>query len=460
MTARFVTEPTLGAWWHDMRTTTYPESQMPLYLFYLWGWDKLCGHGEWSLRLAALPWVVPGVAAFLYSLRRVGRGGLAIILVTGSSAFLWYYMNEARLYAMQAGVSCLIFAALAMLYKHQSLPERSRPWFLILVVGLLLLSAISIIGMIWTSAAVVAAWSLFPATTLKEWVWQYRKSCAVIVGLLGLLGSYYLWTVAHGARATALGTTNWQTVGFVFYEQLGFTGLGPGRAQLREQGVRSLVPYLPSLCLYALAAGMVLLAGLKVAWKSSVRDRALWILAGIAIPVAFLFATGVLRHFRVLGRHLTPLIPIWLCLLGLGVDWLWRRGRAGRTVVLVFFGFSLASAVEVRWASRHVKDDYRSAAAFCRAVLKSGQSVWWNASPEGAIYYGLALSVDPKETGKAIQVLNPTAGALAELPVPDFVATSKPDIHDQGLGVVNFLTQSHYQPKTNFPAFIIWRRNR
>src|SRR6266581_3044363 len=117
----------------SMLAITYPEVQMPLYLFYLWGWDKLCGHSEWSLRLAALPWFVPGVAVFLYSLRRVGNRGVAIILVTGSNAFLWYYLNEARLYAMQAGVSCLIFAALATLYQGQSLPQKSsRPWFITL----------------------------------------------------------------------------------------------------------------------------------------------------------------------------------------------------------------------------------------------------------------------------------------------------------------------------------------
>jgi hypothetical protein len=93
MTARFVSQPTLAGWWNDMATTDYPEAQMPLYLFYLWGWDKLFGHGELSLRLAALPWFAPGVAVFLYSLRGFGSRGAAILLVTCSSAFLWYYLN-------------------------------------------------------------------------------------------------------------------------------------------------------------------------------------------------------------------------------------------------------------------------------------------------------------------------------------------------------------------------------
>jgi hypothetical protein len=326
--------------------------------------------------------------------------------------------------------------------------------------GILLLSAISIIGMIWASAAIVAAWALFPAATLKEWVWRHRKLCAAQVGLLGILGGYYLWTVLRGARATTVGTTDWQTAGFVLYEQLGFTGLGPGRAELREQGVRALVAYWPLLCLYALAVGTVLLAGVKVVWNSPLRRQALWAVVGVGIPVVFLFTIGVLRHFRVLGRHLTPLMPVWLCLLSLGVVWLWRRGPGGRTVVLLFFGFSLASALEIRWASRHLKDDYRSAVELSRAALNAGRLVWWNASFEAAGYYGLPLTVDPRQTGKAMQILNPTAGALAQLPLPDFVVITKPDIYDHDLALMNFLAQSGYQPKTNFPAFAIWSPHR
>jgi hypothetical protein len=457
MTARFVSEPTLAAWWHDMRTTTYPEAQMPLYLFYLWGWDKLCGHSEWSLRLAVLPWFVPGVAAFLYSLRRVGSRGLAIILVTCSSAFLWYYLNEARLYAMQAAVSCLIFAALAEC--HSSPQNPSRTWFLTLALGLLLLSAISIIGMIWASAAILAAWGLSPVSTLKQWGSRYRILIVAIVGLLGVLAAYYLSTVSRGAKATMIGTTNWQTVAFILYEQLGFTGLGPGRNELREQGVHSLLRYWPALCLYAIAVGTVLLAGLRVAWQSPIRRQALWIVAGVGIPAAFFLAAGMLAHFRVLGRHLTPLMPVWLCLLSLGTVRLWQRGLAGRTVVVLFLGLSLASAFEVRWASRHEKDDYRSAVAFSKAVLDSGRSVWWNASHEAATHYGLPLTLDPQQTGKALQIFNPTASALAQLPLPDFVVITKPDIYDHELRVMNFLTQSGYQPKTNFPAFVIWSRH-
>ena len=166
----------------------------------------------------------------------------------------------------------------------------------------------------------------------------------------------------------------------------------------------------------------------------------------------------MLAHFRVLGRHLTPLIPIWLCLLSVGSVWLWKRRLAGQIIVVLFLGLSLASAFEIRWASRHVKDDYRSAVAFSNAALNSGRSVWWNASHEAATHYGLPLTIDPTQTGKALRVFNPPAGKLTQLPLPDFVVLTKPDIYDQELSLKDFLARAGYQPHTNFTAFMIWRR--
>jgi len=458
MTARFVSQPTFAAWWHDMRTTDYPEAQMPLYVFYLWGWDKLFGHGEWSLRLAALPWFVPGVAVFLYSLRRLGRGGAAVILVTCSSAFVWYYLNEARPYAMQVGVSCLIFAALA---ECKSPAEgSSRRWFLVFLVGLVLLSAISIIGMVWISAAIVAMWGMFPVVTLKDWGRRNLKYISVAVAMLGVLGSFYLWTVLRGAKATMIGTTNLQSLAFILYEQLGFTGLGPGRTELREQGVRALGSYWPWLCLYAIGVGVVLSAGIRAVWKSTSRQWALWVATGLAIPVSFFLVAGMLAHFRVLGRHLTPLMPVWFCLLSFGVMTLWRHRRAGRTVVTVFLGLSLISAIEIRWSPRHLKDDYRAAVAFTKTALDSGRSVWWNASWEAADHYGLQLTSDPTQRDRALLVFNPTADSLAQLPLPDVAVVTKPDIFDPRRVVLTRLTQAGYRQETNFPALDVWQRAR
>jgi hypothetical protein len=457
MTARFVSQPTLAAWWHDIRTTNYPEAQMPLYVFYLWVWEKLFGSGELSLRVAGLPWFVPGVAVFLYSLRRLGSRRAAVIIVTCCSPFLWYYLNEARPYAMQVGVSCLIFAALAECQSSKE--EASSRWFPVFLFGLLLLSAISIIGMVWISAAIIAAWGMFPAATLKDWGRRHRRLTFVVAGLLCVLGAYYFWTVQRGAKATMIGTTNVQSMAFILYEQLGFTGLGPGRTELRVQGARALTAYLPWLCLYTIAVGMVLAAGVRVVWKSSARKQALWIVAGLNLPVAFFLVSGMLAHFRVLGRHLTPLMPVWLCLLSLGVISLWRRGPAGRTVGLVFLCLSLASAFQVRMAYRHMKDDYRSAVSFAKTALQSGRSVWWNASSEAANHYNLPLTSNPRQREKALLVFNPRTGTLTDLPWPDVVVITKPDIYDPLRVVMSCLKQADYRQETNFPAFEIWGRS-
>jgi hypothetical protein len=274
-----------------------------------------------------------------------------------------------------------------------------------------------------------------------------------------MLGAYYVSTVLRGAKATMIGTTNVQSMAFILYEQLGFAGLGPGRTELREQGVGSLFAFWPLLCAYAVGVGIVLVAGVHAVWSSSVRRHLLWITTGLAIPVTFFLVAGMLAHFRVLGRHLTPLIPIWLYLLSWGVLSLWGRGFAGRTVVVCYLGVSLASAFELRYAGRHVKDDYRSAVAFTQAALNSGRTVWWNASREAANHYGLPLGADPNEREKALLVFQPTANRLEQLPLPDFVVVTKSDIFDPDLAVVSRLKQTGYQQKTNFPAFQIWGRS-
>lgn len=467
MTARFASQATLADWWRDMWTTDYPEAQMPLYVFYLWCWGILFGHGEWSFRLASLPWFVPGVAVFLYSLRRLGNRGAAIIWVTCSSAFLWYYLNEARPYAMQMGVSCFVFAALVEC--KSSPPDEARSWFLASLVGLLTMSAISIIAMVWISAAIIAMWGMFPTATLKDWIKRSAGWIAVVGGLLGILGVYYLTTVMRGAKATMIGTTNVQTMAFVLYEQLGFTGLGPGRTELRVQGISALASYWPWLFLYAMGMGSVLLAGLHTVWRSSMRREILWIVAGLAVPVGLFLVSAMLAHFRVLGRHLTPLMPVWLGILGAGTVALWRGGFVGRAAVLVYLSLSLSSAFQVRWAHRHMKDDYRSAVTFSREALNAGKSVWWNASKEAARHYGLPLELRSRNTelgipssepgaARAILIFKPTTNELQMLPLPDYAVVSKPDIFDPGMLVVDCLKRAGYQRSTNFPAIDIWQK--
>ncbi|MCU0770672.1 MAG: hypothetical protein MUE94_02730 [Verrucomicrobia bacterium] len=492
VTAEYVSQLTLSEWRHDLLATDYAEAQTPFYLLYLWGWEKLFGQGEWSLRVAALPWFVVGVGLFLTALRPCGRLGWAAMAVTISSAFVWYYLNEARLYSMQLGTACAVVACLVQLARMEALnramrqkpqdstsvpgigvePEgegqarrdplprerRKRWWFRAFLFGTLVLSGISIIGMLWAGAAVLAFGVIFSAAG----AWTRIKSCTATILLwsvgMSWLAGYYLSTVLRGARASSLATTTPQTVVFVGYELLGFTGLGPGRDALREQGVRALATHLPLLTLFGLLLGIVLAAGFAAIWRSDWRKRAVGIGACVSLPALFLLATGVLRHFRVLGRHCTPLLVVVLLVLAMGMAWLWRRGRWGRITAALYLALALLSAIQVRWATRHRKDDYRAAAAFSRSALAAGQSVWWAAAPQGAAYYGLPLTDDPQEAGSAYAIFGQSAEALANMDPPDLVVGSRPDIYDYRGGLADQLSRGGFSVSTNFSGFKVWTR--
>jgi len=460
VTARYAAWPSLHDAWKDMVRIKTAEVQMPFYMVYVWLYEKAFGTGEWALRFSTVPWLVVGMTALTVSLRNRGLG-VVMIIVLGISPFVWYYQNEARLYAMQLGATALVVAALFGLCREPEPSEQEESfWAHSFVAGISLLSAISMLGMIWASSALLAALFLLRGSRLWKW-WRKRRILTLfLLAVLTGLGFYYLWSVKAGARATSVATTNLQTVAFVFYETLGFAGLGPGRAELREVGVSSLKPFLPILLCYVATVSIFLIAGVReMARRSS--WKTIGILAGCLIfPAAFLLSTGVIMQFRVLGRHFSPLVVVFLITLAFGGERFWKNGGlARRGLVVVFVGLALASCLSLRFGPRHAKDDYRSAAVIANEVMARGGTVWWNAEEIGAQYYGLSTSRAAASVGQITCLINPQPGFTDKLERPHVIIASKPDIYDAAGTVAAYLVLHGYRLETVLPAFKVWRRN-
>jgi hypothetical protein len=187
------------------------------------------------------------------------------------------------------------------------------------------------------------------------------------------------------------------------------------------------------------------------------RKKLLGLVVIVAVPAIFILATGFVLHFRVLGRHFAPLLAIVVFLLGVGVSAAWR-GAAGKILVVGFFTFCIVSGLSLKFATRHAKDDYRSAAGLARTALADGKSVWWNADANAAAYYKLPLATNPIESGRAFLMINPPSDFLATNVPADVVIVSRPDIYDPHGTLAIFLARNDFKKAAVLPAFVVWEK--
>ena len=502
--------PTLGGWCQalsqDYRSA---DAQMPLYMFYVWGWARIFGSSEWSLHSANVPWFLAGAVAFILAFPIGDRRRATAACVVLLCPFAWYYLDEARPYTMQLGATLLMVGALVRLASglpsdsggnlepRTSNLEPRRPniqhptsniqhpikgqaepvgcsmldvgcWMFptasgfhvaLFLFGLVVLAGSSLLGMVWAGAALAAMLVLLSPRQVMSLAKRHWSLWLAALGLLMLFAGYYLWTLSLGARASASATTTLASVCFIGYELLGFGGLGPGRLELRTAGLAALQPYLAWLTLYGVAIAVPI--GVAVLQEINRRNRRHLVLAFYcSLPPAFILAVGCVAHFRVLGRHFAPILPVLLLLSASGLAWLWsRRGAWARVVALAFCGLSLLSCLFLRFSPRHEKDNYRAAASSARTALNKGKRVWWNASPVGAQYYHVPLTSDSDRGDAARLVLNPARGTLNHLPLPEVIIASKPDLFDGQSALAELLREQGFQPAGKFNAFVIWERS-
>ncbi len=450
-------QSTLAGWWQAMLADRGSTAQMPLYTIYTWSWEKIFGHHEWWLRLSNLPWLALGLLA-------IPRRQTAFLLLVVFSPFVWFYLDEARPYIMQTGAGLLLLGILWQLAGTSSDSDQPGMREGILTgffcFGLVALSGSSLLGMIWAGAACATA------LIVLGWPGSLRLArqnmLALVVTSLALiaLAGYYLWTLKRRFGA-APGSTGIGNTLFTFYELFGFAGLGPGRNQIRENGLSTFHPFVIPLALQAVVTSFVFFAGCKRVIQQTPRRVWLGVTAILGATVIFLLAAGVLKHFRVLGRHFTPLVPVLVLLLAIGFRSLWSRAGWRRWLAIFFILFSIASAVSLRFAGRHAKDDYRTAAAIAITANANNEKVWWCANESTGRYYSVPLSpkISLAAPGQVWLATHPLARLLTNQPPPDLLILSKPDLHDDNGLMRSYLANRHYVLWRTLPSFTLWRKS-
>jgi hypothetical protein len=482
-TAIFAMSDTFSELQQVLETDKGSTVQMPLYIVSLWAWEKLFGYSEFSLRAFNLPFLVIALLVAAKYIELPCRDRLFFLLFAFSSPFLWAYLDEVRPYILQFLGSLLVIASLwnaATPFGAQSATRLPLQDLLLFSVGAIILCGSSLIGVIYAfffGLSFLVAWlrrELISAIFKRSDFW-------IVAGFSTLfllsLGAYYLWTLQMGAKASSVGKTNLLSIGFAIYEFLGFSGLGPGRAELRENPLGAMKAYFPSLAAFAATCAAFFLVGLRNLLKKKQNScncglyctfPVILLTATVIVSAASVIALGMLGQFRIVGRHFMPLFPFFLLSLSVIAAALWESKKMWqRGVIALLLIASLASSLSLRFTSTHAKDDYRSAAAEACAVLDQGGVVWWAADAAGAKYYGLPPMLrgvpaawPANDAARIVIVSNLPALELEKMPPPSLIILSKTDIYDNTGSITRYIEKNGFTLERNaFPAFSLARKS-
>jgi len=366
-----------GMW----KSSTYyggSEIQMPLFMLSLWGWEKIAGDSEYALRALNLPFLVIMVLA----LRRFRFWPVVCLM----SPFVLYYVGELRPYMLQMAGAALGFSALSRILQQDSAGDSGGEdlggLHALLFAGLFLAAT--------SLTAVLGSAGLFLGLLIARPCWLQRKRFWLIVAgwtpLALLVLGYYGYTLMAGYRGTMDRGGGLLSMGFGCYEMMGLVGLGPRREDLRGANLLGLFRAYPWLPLAALVIFTAWCAGLKrFVAAYSLRAR-IALACSVMFPLMFFVGVSVVANFSVLGRHLSPLIPVLLLPLACACESAVTRPRLRPVAVGAVICACVSSAM-VRFSDRHARDDYRGATRLVLEALRKGRSVLWQADMNTPRFY-------------------------------------------------------------------------
>jgi len=445
ITAWLASHATLKELINTQANISVSETQMPFYIWYIWGWAKIFGIGELSLRMANAPFLLLLLSTILWGSKLFFKTRWTWIIAT-VSPFICFYANEARPYAAVMAFSSLATICFLAYLMEPDNSRRFMPWLCLsgvfLASGMCMLS-VFLIPVFLTSLFIVYKinrdmWKIF----LKDWFWPLLLSLPFFV----VLGSWFSWTLLQGfgGMRESPGLLN---LSFAAYEFLGFLGLGPPRNLIRSAPTWSTFSQISYIV--PLSIGLIVWLILTVIIIIRVRENGIniciylmiWML-GVGISIFFL--TAFLFHFRFWGRHLAQFFPIFLLIIiGLAGKGLYRHYDLNLHCIALYtlLAIWLFSSVRLVFSANYKKDDYRSAVSCAVTAAGSGGTILWAANPICGSYYGLYYTngLMPKvywpTTFPAIQAMNwdeeQIEHAFKTSPHPIVIAISKPDLFDR-----------------------------
>lgn len=430
--------PDLGEWWRMTLRLGGSDVQMPIYMFLAWAWAKLGAASEYAMRLVNLPWLVIGALA----LRRIRFWPLVFL----TSPFVLYYAGELRPYAMQAAAGAVAAAAMFRVHEGTRLQDPFRGLHAT-AIAVLFLSATSLTGAVWAAGLCVGVVVMRPEWIRSAGFWK-RAVLWIPAGIL--VAAFYAFTLVKGYRAAG-SEGGLASLLFGIYELTGLLGLGPGRNEIRADPrciLQALPVLIPAMSVIAAAWFRGTAIGLG---QLPLRTR-IAIVSCVALPLVFLAGVGILMDFRVLGRHLSPLLPAVLIPLALCLDRTANRNWRWPLVAVASLTFTIASSILLRTLEKHARDNYRQASVLVFKALDEGKRVWWQADMNATRYYAYQKGGFPMV--HAVQVLE--SDIPSSLLSADMVVINRPDLRYRGKDYRSELERNDFHLDSAFTGFEIW----
>jgi len=448
--------PDFSAWSQRLLHDEQADCQMPLAMLCSWLGGKILGTQEWQLRAVNLIW---GALA-LVALHRIGRKLQLpwLPLLLAIQPYFWFYLNEARPYALQLAAGAWLLCALVELITSQAAGCRWA-WQLMLA-AFFLFSATMLAPLPVLMVALVGgtmAWRQGWRAERKAWL-------ILIGGFLACvpLAIYYATTLLRGVTSAQVWQVDFKFVLYVFYELTGMGGIGISPLEIRSlarspQLAHEIAIRFPQLILPLLLGALlavVIFLGLRKQWRTHHRTTVASLLSVFALSSLVLVAVSLILQKAFWARHYASLFPFYVTLLGLAFAGVgsrrWLRWLPPLIGLLLIY-----SALHFRFAASLRKEDFRAASALARTALEKSQSVWWVAGDYSAMYYGLKVSHDRPEPGVVFAPwLSPTDPT--SLPLPQVIVVSKPDVFDAGGAVQKIISENNYILARRFQGFTIW----
>jgi hypothetical protein len=389
-----------------LKNTDMAESLIPGYVVYMWAWVKAFGTSEYSLRLANLPFIVLVLLLFAkLPVNRVFKN--AILIFTGFSPLILYYVNEVRSYIALFFFSAIGLVGLLFYFYGDATQKKTGPYLTVfgLLIGLFfnISAGFAILALIPTAVLIQQPIKESQRNLLRDWKKPLFFAMPLFVGL----GGFYGWVISAGSggrlQESGAGPTLKHIV-FCFYEFLGFTGLGPPRNVIREDpSLATFAPYTPWLGLAVLVV-ICALAYILVSYRQNGKIRRFFLnpymwgfLAGFLAFCLFAFSAGFVFY----GRHVIVLYPFFIFAVACMVKDVWSRKsrlKLRYSLMALLLMVFLVSALRLRFDPAYFKDDYRSAASTALSLAGENTPVFWAADFHAGAYYGLELTdvLDPE----------------------------------------------------------------